>query len=449
MLRRVLTVGIMLPAVAVVATSGPSSAAAAAAIQPECRGHAATIVGTINDDRLTGTRGADVVVGLGGNDVVRGLGGNDVLCGGPGADTLVGGRGDDWLYGGLDERTIQGKVTIVAGDFLEGGLGDDWLSAGTDRPRGRVAIGQANIVSYRHSPRAVVVDLSHGSAQGEGDDVVVRGRWLEVNGSRYADVLLGSSLPETIDGGSGNDRLAGRGGADAVLDYHGDDELSGGDGADLVISTAGADTVAGGDGPDFLIAGSPAPTTLLGGAGFDFLSRQIKLGPTGVIDGGPGGNQLELDPQLWFDTPRTATLDAATGTAVVAKAERTHTTTFTNIHAFTLWGTEWTFQGTDGDDFVQILDGRLDAQTLGGDDTMIGAERNDALDGGDGTDTAWGGEGHNTCLNTEAGSCSGYPWRSSEARRMVAPSPWARLGASPIAKLVSLWMSHPRSPAAR
>jgi Ca2+-binding RTX toxin-like protein len=442
MLRRILTVGLVLPAVAVIATSTPAGAA-----PPQCRGQAATVVGTSGDDHLAGTPGDDVVVGLGGNDVVTGLGGDDVLCGGPGADDLVGGPGDDLVYGGPDERRVHGRRTFVEGDLLEGGPGDDVLDAGVDHLKGRVELRQANIVSFQHSARAVTVDLSDETAHGEGDDVVVRGRWLEVDGSRYDDSLLGSSLAETLDGGRGDDRLSGRGGADAVLDYHGDDELRGGDGADLVISTAGTDTVGGGDGPDFLIAGSWAPTTLLGGGGFDFLSRQIKSGPTGVIDGGPGGGQLELDPQLWFDSPRTAILDAAAGTAVVTSAGRTHTTDFTNIVAFTLWDTTWTFRGTDADDFVQILEGRMKAKTLGGDDTMIGADGDDVLDGGDGTDAGWGGGGTNTCVSTESGSCTGYPWPSRTPRRLAARGPWTRLGDTQPGDLGSRWMRH-RWPAA-
>jgi Ca2+-binding RTX toxin-like protein len=192
-----------------------------------------------------------------------------------------------------------------------------------------------------------------------------------------------------------------------------------------------------------LIAASPAATTLLGGAGFDYMSRQITPGPTGVIDGGPGENQLELDPQLWIDTRRSAALDAATGTAVVTAGERTQTTTFSNVGAFTLWGAKWAFRGTEADDFVQVLDGRLDAQAFGGDDFMIGAQRRDVLDGGDGTDEAWGGKGRNTCLNTETGSCTGYPWEQADRRISVAAGGWTGVDADTLGRLVSRWTSPP------
>lgn len=437
MVRKILTV-VLVPALLGV----PSTAPAAVVEQRMCRGFEATIVGTEGDDRLTGTRGPDVIVGRGGNDKISGLAGDDVLCGGEGADDLFGGSGHDRLYGGVDQHEQRGRRAVVTGDLLEGGPGDDHLSAGFDELTGRVSVRRSNTISYRHSARAVRVDLLEGVAHGEGSDVVVRGRSLRVNGSRYDDVLQGSRWAEALDGGRGDDQLFGGGGRDAVVDYHGHDHLFGQRGADLVISTAGVDTVDGGGGADFLIAASWAPTTLLGGAGFDYMSRSISSGDTGVIDGGPDGNQLELDAQLWLGDHLSGELDAEAATAVLTGDEGTHTTTFANIGAFTLWGIPWTLRGTEGDDFVQILAGRLDAQGFGGDDYMIGAERDDVLDGGDGTDTLWGGEGHNTCLNAEMGNCDGYPWDELTTRARVAADGQNLLGHTPPRRLVTRWMNH-------
>lgn len=437
MLRKVLTVGVVVPALLVVATAGPAPATA----QRTCRGLAATIVGTAGDDKLVGTRGADVVVGMGGNDKLFGLAGDDMLCGGRGADDLIGGRGHDRLYGGHDEIEQQGRRTVVSGDLLQGGPGDDLLSVGFDEVEGRVLIRRHNIVSFRDSTRAVTVNLRDRVAHGEGSDVVVRGSSMRVDGSRYDDVLQGTREAEVLDGGRGDDDLWGRGGRDGLLGEHGDDELDGGSGDDLVISTAGGDTVAGGDGADFLIAASPATTTLLGGPGDDYMSRPITSGETGVIDGGPDHNQLELDPQLWLESDLSAALDAETGTAVVTAEEKTHTTTFVNVRAFTLWGVPWTFRGTEGEDFVQVLFGRLDAQGLGGDDFMIGAESNDVLDGGDGTDAVWGGEGRNTCVNAETGSCTGYPWDATSPHTRQTTSARTGLSATPPHRLVSRWIN--------
>lgn len=436
MLRKVLTVGVLVPALGVVIAAAPAPAKA----PQTCHGLAATIVGTAGDDRLVGTRGADVVVGMGGDDRLLGLAGDDVLCGGRGADDLIGGPGSDRLYGGHDALEQRGRRSVVAGDLLQGGPGDDLLSAGFDHVEGRLLIRRDNIVSFRDSSRAVTVTLRDRLAHGEGSDVILRGSSLTVIGSRYDDVLQGSRKAERLDGGPGDDDLWGRGGSDVLLGYHGDDELDGGADDDLIISTAGFDTVAGGDGADFLVANSPAASTLLGGPGSDFMSRSITSGETGVIDGGPDSSQLELNPQLWFGSDRSATLDAATGTAVVIAEDQTHTTTFVNVRAFTLWGVPWTFRGTEGDDFVQVLGGPLDALGLGGDDFLMGGERNDVLDGGDGTDAAWGGEGRNTCLNVETGSCTGYPWDATSPHARLT-SAGAGLGAIPPHRLVSRWIN--------
>lgn len=405
MLRPALALTLVVP-IAVLA-SGPAQAAG-----PQCRGHAATVVGTPGDDTLRGTPGPDVIVGFAGNDVLAGLGGDDLICGGPGADELSGGAGDDALYGGRDEHVQRGRRTIITGDVVDGGPGDDVLDPRVDRSHGRRLITRLDTVSYADSPGPVTVDLRSGTATGDGEDRVRRGRYLQVDGSRYDDVLLGSRLADSLDGGRGDDRLVGRGGRDALTEYHGDDTIAGGAGADLVISTDGTDALTGGPGFDWIMAGSSRPTTIDAGPSFDYVERQVRKGDPGSIDGGPDGAQLELDPELWWDGPRLrADVDATAQTAVFTSGSRTRTVPFRNVTGFTLWGdADWTFRGSEGDDFFQVIDGPVDAQALGGDDTLIGGDRNDVLDGGDGTDEAWGGEGTNTCLNDESGDCQGYPW---------------------------------------
>jgi Ca2+-binding RTX toxin-like protein len=74
-----------------------------------CNGLVTTMVGTINDDRLTGTAGRDVVSGLLGNDTIFGLGGNDVVCAGSGADVAYGGSGSDLLLGELGDDRLFGQ----------------------------------------------------------------------------------------------------------------------------------------------------------------------------------------------------------------------------------------------------------------------------------------------------------------------------------------------------
>ena len=136
--------------------------AAALAIGGGSAGQAApsvcTITGTTGNDTLTGTGGDDVLCGLGGNDTLDGGGGDDVLLGGPGSDTLRGGAGRD-------------------------------------------------TASFEGSTAPVTVDLTAGTASGEGGDTLsgVEG----VIGSPQADSITGDAGANTLDGGGGDDTIMG------------------------------------------------------------------------------------------------------------------------------------------------------------------------------------------------------------------------------------------------
>jgi hypothetical protein len=86
---------------------------------PHCRGLAATVLGTRDDDLLIGTNDRDVIVAFSGNDTIRGRGGRDVICARYGADEVTGGPGADWVRGG------------PAPDQVRGGLGHDTIRGGT------------------------------------------------------------------------------------------------------------------------------------------------------------------------------------------------------------------------------------------------------------------------------------------------------------------------------
>ena len=136
--------------------------AAALAIGGGSAGQAApsvcTITGTPGNDTLNGTGGDDVLCGLGGNDTLDGGGGDDILLGGPGSDTLRGGAGRD-------------------------------------------------TASFEGSTAPVTVDLTAGTASGEGGDTLsdVEG----VIGSPQADSITGDAGANTLDGGGGDDTIMG------------------------------------------------------------------------------------------------------------------------------------------------------------------------------------------------------------------------------------------------
>lgn len=162
------------------------------AVLVEVTGQPCTKVGTEGDDVLEGTEGDDVICGLGGDDVLRGLGGNDELLGGAGEDTA----------------------------------------------------------DFSTAPRGVRVDLTAGTALGDGVDTLAE---IEhVTGSPYGDLLKGSGLDNT---------LRGLGGDDVLLGYAGDDTLEGGEGGDYLHGGPGSDVLNGGLGADACLQGPDAGTT--------------------------------------------------------------------------------------------------------------------------------------------------------------------------------------------
>ena len=86
------------------------------------------LVGSGQNDTLTGNALDNIILGLGGNDSISGAAGRDILIGGVGADTILGGDGDDIL---------------VAGDIDYGGnefsaltdVRDEWTSGNSYQDR--------------------------------------------------------------------------------------------------------------------------------------------------------------------------------------------------------------------------------------------------------------------------------------------------------------------------
>jgi Ca2+-binding RTX toxin-like protein len=266
----------------------------ASAAVPKCFGKKATIVGTRKADNIKGTPKADVIVGLGGSDVIKGLGGGDRICGGNGSDRLIGGdRGDalvgeagndtlsggggnDGFFGGAGNDMFNGGAgiddlasyffapsgvqadlatgtatggeatdTLTGIEDLEGSRFDDTLSgdpswnifypgAGNDIVNG--GGDTRDRVDFFYSPNAVAVDLTAGTATGEGTDTLTG--IGQVFGSRHDDTISGDANVNSLYGGPGNDTISG---------LVGDDTLEGGDGTDTLDGGDGTDTCANGE----------------------------------------------------------------------------------------------------------------------------------------------------------------------------------------------------------
>ncbi|MDB6453348.1 Hint domain-containing protein [Falsirhodobacter sp. 20TX0035] len=219
------------------------------------------VIGSDQNDTLTGNATANVLFGVEGDDTLTGNDGNDTLTGGAGNDSIAAGTGDDSILGG------EGADTIA------GGAGIDTLD-------------------HSASAAGVSVDLSGGVGTGgtaQGD--VVTGVEV-VLGSAQDDALTGTGAAETLVGGAGGDTLIGAGGADSLSGGDGDDVASGGAGADLVQGDAGRDTLDGGEGRDTVSGGDDADV-LQGGGGDDSLS------------GGAGDDVLRGDAEAGTGTSGT------------------------------------------------------------------------------------------------------------------------------------------------
>lgn len=184
---------------------------------------------------------------------------------------------------------------------LLGGPGNDQYVGGGDR----------DYLEFDLSPVAVAVDLSVTTPQNTnwGMDSF---RGIEVvYGSRFGDVLRGSSGhnflggregDDKIYGGPGNDYVNGSDGANEVFGEAGNDQvigtgqLSGGDGNDTLEGHSGDDVLSGGGGDDALkanagndrITGGDGNDTLDAGRGDDNLQGEAG---NDVLE---GGNQEEV-----------------------------------------------------------------------------------------------------------------------------------------------------------
>lgn len=268
---------------------------------PRCFGQRATIVGTNRSDVIRGTAHADVIVALGGGDSIKGRGGSDRICagngkdrvvagpgeydvvfgegggdeihGGGGFDVILGGSGNDVIDGGraFDLASFAFAANGVTVDLLAGtatGEGSDTLQAIEDvegSPQNDSLTGDAgenffypeggddsvdggdgnDSVLFLFSPSAVTVDLTAGTATGEGSDTLTA---IEnVNGSDHNDVLNGDAAANNLYGNAGADTIDGMDGDDSIYGGSGDDTLDGGLGSDTTDGGADTDTCLNGE----------------------------------------------------------------------------------------------------------------------------------------------------------------------------------------------------------
>ena len=156
---------------------------------------------------------------------------------------LTGGLGDDRLTAGPASASLHGNE---GADFLRGGVGDDYLMGGEgpDVLLGGAGVDESSYYGYGGEHEGVEVDLASGVSRGgnaEGDTIA---EVENLAGTLGSDRLSGDEGPNTINGFSEYDWIAGRGGDDRLDGggpFPGDynprpgDEIDGGEGTDWAI----------------------------------------------------------------------------------------------------------------------------------------------------------------------------------------------------------------------
>ncbi len=230
-----------------------------------------TLYGEQDDDYLWGGSGGDKLYGGDGNDILVEGSGSDDLWGDAGDDLFYAfqDQGDDYLFGGTGRDTLSwardtdggvdvslagtryGDVRFYEFENLEGSNDSDVLrgdssantirgldgvdyiyggggtgdvlegGAGADEIRGDGSIGAT--LSYSLSPGAVWVDLETGSALGadaQGDQF-----WdiANLQGSDFADTLIGDASANVLTGLRGDDWFIASQGADSLIGGEGFD----------------------------------------------------------------------------------------------------------------------------------------------------------------------------------------------------------------------------------
>jgi Ca2+-binding RTX toxin-like protein len=217
---------------------------------------------------------------------------------------------------------------------------------------------------------------ANGTAIAQIDPSVYLGDLIhfELDGGAGNDYVAGANNADILAGGDGDDEVYGLGGDDNITGGEGNDDLYGGDGNDLIDAGNGNDYVEGGNGNDGITGGN-GDDVLYGDAGNDNL------------DGGDGNDELwGGDGDDWSAGGNGDDVFVSGAGDDCADGGAGNDTMYMGS------GDDRAVGGT-GNDYIYGEDGndRLDGQD--GDDVVDGGNGNDLVDGGAGNDTVYGGNG--------------------------------------------------------
>ena len=264
-----------------------------------------------------------------------------------------------------------------------------------------------------------------------GDDIINGGNGNDtlngnsgrdtLNGGAGTDILNGGRGADTLNGGNGWDTLNGNRGADTLNGGNGNDTLGGGSGADTLNGGNGNDTLNGGNGRDTLNGGT-GNNTLNGGNGADRLN-----GGTGndTLNGGNGWDTIFADrgTDIINGGNGTDTLRVdgdITEWTFTGNANGTVTMTHATWGQKTVTGIEQIFSQRSGqtvsiDDAIEMTDG-LPRFRLDGDNVLNGTNGNDNMQAGGDIQGFYGGLGNDVYFGSNNFDQVNYDGARSEYR---------------------------------
>jgi Ca2+-binding RTX toxin-like protein len=278
---------------------------------------------------------------------------------------------------------LASTVTVTGGNTVgvaETGNEGNAITVSRDAGTGAYTVADA-AATLTPSGTCVAVDAHHATCPGTGiktinvstgdrDDTItldaatVPSTITEVlDGGSANDTVTGANTPGNLRGGSGNDRLSGRG------------TLEGGSGNDELTGSPMADTLRGGNGKDTLDGGFGADD-IGGGSGTDTLVYPSRANGVNVTLGSGNGNDGGPEDQTGNSR------DTARGDVEVLFGSELSDALVGDRSSETL-------VGLGGDDFVFGNSGR---------DTVLGFDGNDLLTGGSSSDLLRGGPGADRML---------------------------------------------------
>ena len=341
----------------------------------------------------------------------------DTLTGTDSNDTLYGGAGDNTLTGGKGKDTLKGWW---GDDTLNGGKGDDYLEGGTGNDTYLYAKGDGNDTIYNYGKgkdqqdTLSFTDLNANevTAGRRGDNLLLTiddGSTLTIKdhfkGSDYAlqRIEFADGITWTLAnlrlGTSGADTLNGTGSNDVIVGLSGNDTLNGDGDNDILYGGSGNDSLYGGANDDTLIGGKDNDI-LTGGAGND-VYLYAKGDGNDMIDNDDTGSNKQ-------DTLRFTDLNANEVTAVKSGDNLLLTIDDGGIIMINnhFKGSRYALQQVEFADGItwtlaNLQWGTSSADTLSGtvnNDVIFGLGGKDTLNGGGGNDILYGGKGDDTYL---------------------------------------------------